>query len=183
MFGYSRRELIGRDIGALSSGVPPYTLEGACPWLEKSQSGLPQLFEWHCKAKDGHFFWVEISLRGLLFGDLNVGLASLRDITERKEAEEALRRNMEATIRVIARTVEARDPYTAGHQERVAKLAVAIAGEMQLPEAQIEGIKFAGVIHDLGKISVPAEILSKPGKLSKVEFELSKGIRRQATTS
>jgi len=76
---------------------------------------------------------------------------------------------------VIASTVEVRDPYTAGHQQRVAQLAVAIAKEMRLPEDQVEGIKFAGVIHDLGKIKVPAEILSKPGKLSKAEFELLKG--------
>ena len=172
MFGHSRHELIGCDIGTLSAGVPPYTQEAALAWFEKARSGFPQLFEWHCKAKDGHLFWAEISLRCLFFGGLYVGLASVRDITKRKEAEEALRRNIEATIKVIANTVEARDPYTAGHQRRVAKLAVAIAGEMRLPKAKVEGINFAAIIHDLGKIHVPAEILSKPGKLSKAEFEL-----------
>ena len=175
MFGYERRELIGGDIGTLSTGVSPYTQEAALAWLEKARSGLPQLFEWHCRAKDGHLFWAEISLSCLFFGDLYVGLASVRDVTKRMQAEEALRRNVEATIRVIAGTVEVRDPYTAGHQQRVAQLAVAIAREMHLPEDQVEGIKFAGLIHDLGKIKVPAEILSKPGKLSKAEFELLKG--------
>ena len=82
---------------------------------------------------------------------------------------------MEGTIQAIAGIVEARDPYTAGHQHRVAALAVAMAREMGLPEAQIEGIKVAGVIHDLGKINVPAEILSKPGRLSEAEFDLLKG--------
>jgi putative nucleotidyltransferase with HDIG domain len=70
--------------------------------------------------------------------------------------------------------VESRDPYTAGHQRRVAELAHAIASEMRLPTNQIEGIRMAAIIHDLGKMAVPAEILSKPTKLKKSEFELIK---------
>jgi len=81
---------------------------------------------------------------------------------------------MEGTIHTIAAMVEVRDPYTAGHQKRVADLAGAIASEMKLPDEQVEGIKMAGTIHDLGKIRVPAEILSKPGKLSELEFNLIK---------
>jgi PAS domain S-box-containing protein len=87
---------------------------------------------------------------------------------------EDLRNTLEGTINTIAGTVEARDPYTAGHQERVADLAVTIATEMQLSEDQIEGIRLAGIIHDLGKIQVPAEILSKPGTISELEYELVK---------
>jgi len=67
-----------------------------------------------------------------------------------------------------------RDPYTAGHQRRVAELASAIAKEMRLPKEKIEGIHMAGLIHDIGKIAVPAEILSKPSKLSKMEMDLIK---------
>ena len=74
----------------------------------------------------------------------------------------------------MARTVEARDPYTAGHQERVARLAFAIATEMNLPKDQAVGIRMAGMIHDLGKISIPVEILSKPTMLSDIEFALIK---------
>jgi len=85
-----------------------------------------------------------------------------------------LRKAMEGTIHTIAAMVEVRDPYTAGHQKRVADLAGAIASEMKLPDEQVEGIKMAGTIHDLGKIRVPAEILSKPGKLSELEFNLIK---------
>jgi len=70
--------------------------------------------------------------------------------------------------------VEARDPYMAGHQLRVADLARAIATEMGLPQDTIDGIRMAGSIHDIGKLSIPAEILSKPGKLSDVEFSLIK---------
>ena len=69
---------------------------------------------------------------------------------------------------------EARDPYTAGHQKRVADLARAIATEMKLPHDKIEGIRMAGAIHDIGKISIPSEILSKPTKLSDLEFSLIK---------
>ncbi len=85
-----------------------------------------------------------------------------------------LRKTVEGTIHTIAATVEARDPYTAGHQQRVADLATAIAKEMKLTDEQIEGVKMAGLIHDLGKIQVPAEILSKPGKLTELEFGLVK---------
>lgn len=104
-----------------------------------------------------------------------------RDITERKRAEGEtretlmkLRRSMNALIDALALTVETRDPYTAGHQRRVTNLARAIAKEMDLPEDQIDGIRMAGVIHDLGKISVPAEILTRPGKLTPLEFSLIK---------
>jgi response regulator RpfG family c-di-GMP phosphodiesterase len=81
---------------------------------------------------------------------------------------------LEGIIQAMARTVESRDPYTAGHQHRVADLAVAIAIEMNISKDQIEGIRMAGMIHDLGKISMPAEILSKPGQLTEIEFDLIK---------
>lgn len=93
MFGYGRHELIGCDIRELSTGTEPYTREAAFRWFAKAQSE-PQLFEWHCKAKDGHFFWVEISLRCIIFGDDKIGLALLRDITRRIELEKTLEANI-----------------------------------------------------------------------------------------
>jgi putative nucleotidyltransferase with HDIG domain len=81
---------------------------------------------------------------------------------------------MEATIEAMAMTVEIRDVYTAGHQRRVTELAVAIAKELELSEAHISGIRMAGIIHDVGKIQIPAEILSKPGKLNEMEFGMIK---------
>jgi len=104
MFGYSRSELIGSGIGTLSSGVPPYTQEGAQSWFERARSGLPQVLEWRCKAKDGRLFWAEISLSCQPFGDLLVGLASFRDITARKQAVAALsesRRLIEGILNTI----------------------------------------------------------------------------------
>ncbi len=85
-----------------------------------------------------------------------------------------LQQTMNGIIQTIALIVETRDPYTAGHQNRVGDLAAAIAAEMQLPVETIEGVRIAGIIHDLGKIAVPAEILSKPGKLNANEFNLVK---------
>lgn len=103
------------------------------------------------------------------------------DITDRKKAEQEkqnilrdLRKALGGTIQVIARIVEKRDPYTAGHHRRVSDLARIIATEMNLTKEQINAIRLAGSIHDIGKISVPSEILSKPGKLLDMEFELIK---------
>jgi PAS domain S-box-containing protein len=105
-----------------------------------------------------------------------------RDISERKEAEKerlASARKLEQillqTIEAIAATVEARDPYTAGHQRRVATLSSAIAREMGLSAEIIHSISLAASIHDLGKIRIPAEILSKPGALNPIEFQLVMG--------
>lgn len=96
------------------------------------------------------------------------------DISERKEAEEARRQISHAAVEAMAATVEARDPYTAGHQRRVAEIAVAIAAEMGVSAFDIEGIELAASIHDVGKIRVPAEILARPGRLHPAEFELVK---------
>lgn len=91
-----------------------------------------------------------------------------------QESMSNLKKTLEGSIQAMAMTVETRDPYTAGHQQRVANLADAIAQEMGLPDSKIEGIRMAGLIHDLGKISIPAEILSKPGRINKIEFDLIK---------
>ena len=79
-----------------------------------------------------------------------------------------------ATIQVMISAIEMRDPYTAGHQIRSADLACAIATEMELPQDKIDGLRMAGSIHDIGKLSIPAEILSKPTKLTNPEFSLIK---------
>ena len=75
-------------------------------------------------------------------------------------------------VDALAATSEKRDPYTAGHQKRVSQLATAIAVQMGLPHQQAEGIKIAALIHDIGKIGVPSDILSKPGRLSNVEYAI-----------
>ena len=105
----------------------------------------------------------------------------LGKIIERKKGEAELQKSyqtiqkiMEGTINIIGNIVEVKDPYTAGHQQRVSQLAVHIAQELNLPQNKIEGIRVASLVHDIGKISVPAEILNKPTKLSEIEFNLIK---------
>jgi len=102
-------------------------------------------------------------------------------LQERKRAEknlletnQLLSQAITTTIQVLGMTVEARDPYTAGHQRRTTILAEAIAGEMGFPPEKIEGLRMAGKIHDIGKISTPSEVLSKPTRLTPVEYELVK---------
>jgi PAS domain S-box-containing protein len=114
------------------------------------------------------------------------GVAIIEDVTNHKRAEEdlkksleQLRRAMQATIQALSQIVETKDPYTSGHQKRTTNLARAIATEMHLSSDQIEGIRVAGAIHDIGKLSVPAEILSKPSKLAAAEYSLIKEHARQ----
>jgi PAS domain S-box-containing protein len=116
----------------------------------------------------------EVRLLQELADDLAFGIGTMRLRREQEQSTVQLRNALEGTVQAVAAMVEMRDPYTSGHQQRVAELAVAIATEMGLPEEQIRGIHFAGVIHDLGKIHVPAEILSKPGRLNDAEFALIK---------
>ena len=114
-------------------------------------------------------------------GKPSVVVRVCNDITEQKKTEMELkesmlqlRNNLAGTIQAMAMTVETRDPYTAGHQRKTSDIARCIAQEMGLPNQQVDGIRMAGVIHDLGKISIPAEILSKPGKICQPEYSLIK---------
>ncbi len=100
------------------------------------------------------------------------GITRLKIEEELKETNQKLQKAIKNTIQAMALILEKRDPYTAGHQERVAELACAIAEEISLPKDKIEGLYMAGIIHDIGKINVPTEILSKPGRLSEIELSL-----------
>ena len=93
---------------------------------------------------------------------------------ELRESEKRLRASLIDSVSAIASTVELRDPYTAGHQHRVAMIAKAIASRLDLDENLVEGLYLASVVHDVGKIHIPAEILSKPGRLNDLEYNLIK---------
>ena len=132
-------------------------------------------FETRHKRKDGEIIDVEISVNYLQVNGERM-FVFVRDITGRKQAEEAQRQSaeklvsaMNSTIEAIAMTVEMRDPYTAGHQRRVTRLACAIATYMNVPEHRISGLRLASLIHDIGKVRIPTEILTNPDGLSEAE--------------
>lgn len=136
------------------------------------------------RRKNGSRFWGSVSARGIMSKDENLEFVdgTLSDISIRRRASddlhqslEKLQKTIEDTISAMATMVEMRDPYTAGHQKRVSNLACAIAREMNLSEDTIMCIRLAGLVHDLGKISIPAEILSKPGSITEIEMEMIKG--------
>ncbi len=119
--------------------------------------------------------------RELLAASEQSSLTLMQLLTEQQKAkikiEEQLLQlqdNLKDTVNAIATIVEMRDPYTAGHQKRVAALAKAIAIEMKLSADDIEAIEIGGIVHDVGKIKIPAEILSKPGKINDIEYSLIK---------
>ncbi|MCG2739991.1 MAG: PAS domain S-box protein [Syntrophaceae bacterium] len=180
--GYEDKEVLGKHFYDFFHPDERDELKNAVFELFKQKKPLKDFINRNVH-KDGHVVILEISGVPLLDDSGNlVGYRGIdRDITPRKEAEEKLKETLEmlrkslaGTIQAMSLTVETRDPYTAGHQRRVADFARAIATEMGLTADQIEGIRTASAIHDIGKISVPAEILSKPTKLSELEFSLIK---------
>jgi PAS domain S-box-containing protein/putative nucleotidyltransferase with HDIG domain len=143
---------------------------------EKSSS-----FQFRIIARTGGIRVVDANTIDLGETEQTKEIGILRDVTDRIDAEnekrrglERLRRALEATIQALTAAVEMRDPYTAGHQRRVTNLACSIAREMGLPQERMDAIQMAGIIHDIGKILVPSEILSKPGKLSDAAFNMIK---------
>ncbi len=112
----------------------------------------------------------------IAFGLHNIELEEKDKLAEQKlqQSYKRLQKTMEDTIYTIGKIAETRDPYTAGHQKNVSQIAIFIAQEMKLPKDKIEGIRIASLVHDIGKISLPAEILNKPTKLTEIEFNLIK---------
>ena len=170
---------IRRDIAAESKYKPwrdealarGHVSNIALPFVENGRTfGALSIYSSDAKTFDEE----EVRLLEELANDLAYGVATLRTRLAHDQQAAILLESMEQSIQTVAYTVEARDPYTAGHQRRVAELATAIAQEMGLTEDQVNATHLAAIIHDLGKIRVPAEILSKPGKLTEIEFMLIK---------
>ena len=140
----------------------------------------PEIVLW---ARNGKKFSIEETNMPMSDGRNNSSghVLVFRDISARKSAEKELKESweklheaLEGTIQAMALTIEIRDPYTAGHQRRVSKLSCAIAQDLGMSEFEVEGLRVAGDIHDIGKIYVPAEILSKPGQITAIEYGIIK---------
>ncbi len=179
LFGFSRDEMFRMEYKDIFVDFIDYhEFE-----RDVEKSGSVRNYEVKLKSKTGREMecMITVALKQNSKKDI-LGLQGvIRDITEQKKAGRALQdsynklqKNMESTILAMARIVETKDPYTAGHERRVAQLAVAIAQDMRLPEEQINGIYMAAIVHDIGKIYVPSEILTKPGKLTDIEFSIIK---------
>jgi PAS domain S-box-containing protein/putative nucleotidyltransferase with HDIG domain len=136
---------------------------------------------------DGSVVWTSMTIAPLRDPDVSRRrhLAMIEDITERRRIEqelaeeqqrgiEHLAKSLVSIVEVVSQVAETRDPYTAGHQRRVSELAACISEDMGMSAKEIEETRIAALLHDIGKMSVPAEILSKPGTLSALEFELIK---------
>jgi PAS domain S-box-containing protein/putative nucleotidyltransferase with HDIG domain len=178
-------------IGASLAGViAPDYLELALTKNRARLQGKPVggSYEIDLITGNGGRMTVEISATIIDFQGRPATMAFVRDITERKKNGEALveseKRLREAYLRLrdvqegmigaIATMAEMRDPYTSGHQRRVARLACAIAAEMGLAEDRIAGLATGGLLHDIGKVQIPSDILIKPGRLNAIEFEMIK---------
>lgn len=176
--GKNPEDLIGGYCPKLIHGVDKFP---GCPLEEAVDSGaiVEKLIN-----DEQHNAWILSILYPLPFttaGGKKVYFHTTRDVTEKQKmsielvaGKARLEEAFDGLINALAHTVEAKDPYTASHQNRVSQLSAAIAIEYGLDDARIAGLKMAAMIHDIGKIYIPAEILNKPGKLSPLEFEIIK---------
>lgn len=136
-----------------------------------AEKGCVKGFETQYVRKDGSRVWVSMNVRAVRDdrGSFVFNEGIVEDISLRKTNEV-----MDGITRALSTAIEIRDPYTAGHQQRVTELAVAIAGEMHFTEDHLKAVRIAGMLHDIGKIYVPAEFLSRPGLISKNEMNVLK---------
>lgn len=180
--GFKPEERIGRSLYDLIHPDDVKVLTDASEKLASDKNSSALQYEVRLRHKNGTWRTFEVAGSNLVNDTVVEGIIiNLHDVTERKQSEEKLKQTLESlkravgtTIQVLGAALEVRDPYTAGHQSRVAHLACAIATEMGLTQERAEGIRMAGSIHDIGKLSIPAEILTKPTKLTDTEFALIK---------
>ncbi len=181
LLGYDSPEDLARSVTSIARQIYVHPDEYRVVLKKVREEGGVKDYETQFYRKDQSPIWIRMSVSAVR--DAQGRLVSyhgfVKDITPWKKLEQerqdnitSLRKSLGATIRAMSATIEARDPYTAGHQRRVADLARAVATEMNLSRDQIDGIRLAGMIHDVGKISVPSEILTKPTTLTALEMKM-----------
>lgn len=138
-------------------------------------------YDFAARRKDGRLVHIGAHDTLTVYQGKIAAIGVAQDISERKQAQEQIRTyirqletSMHSTVKAVSTMVEMRDPYTSGHERRVGELAAQIAAELGLPSERCQGIRLIGEVHDIGKIGVPAEILSKPARLTHNEFEIIK---------
>ena len=178
--GYKREELYNEEFNFLNI-IHPDDRELIKDKAKKRGKERPNSNEFRIISKDRGVKTVEANRVNLGKKGEVKEMVILRDITVHKKLEQKLKKSykrlqkiFKETVNALVSALEKRDSYTAGHQKRVASLACAIAEEMGLPKKQIEGIRMAGIIHDIGKIQIPTEILIKAEHLSDIEFVMIK---------
>jgi PAS domain S-box-containing protein/putative nucleotidyltransferase with HDIG domain len=177
LLGREPEELIGQQLWEIGSFLDKD--KAIHLFVELQDTGYVRYENLPLRAADGSLKEVEFVSNAYLVGAQRVIQCNIRDISDRRAAERRAQAYEKETLRSLQDMVsalvslsEARDPYTAGHQARVAQLATAIASEMGLDQHQIEGIRISGLVHDIGKFAIPAEILVKPTALKKEEIAL-----------
>lgn len=176
MLGYSKEEFIGKQLWEIGAIVDRDASIQALSELKRD--GYIKYHDLPLRRQNGELIHVEFVSNVYTVDDRVVIQCNIRDITDRLRAESKLLEAQNAATKSVSQIVDAltkmivaRDPYTYQHQHRVADLSVAIANEMALPEDQIKGLKLIALIHDIGKVSVPLEILTKPTPLATYEIE------------
>jgi PAS domain S-box-containing protein len=173
-------DIVGRPCYEVFHGAAAFLPD--CPQQRALASGQT---ETSIREQDGR--WLRVTFRPLTdeAGRPSGGVHVVSDVSGLKQAERGLTESLaaqrtitEGVIAALVRTVEVRDPYTGGHQRRVGELAAAMALRMELGEERAEGLRVAGLLHDVGMVIIPAEILAKPGRLTTIELELVKGHAR-----
>ena len=182
IFGYaSAAELIGREaLSVVAEKDRDIVAENIHQRIEGEATNIANEFTGLCK--DGSTITVGVNGTRAMHNGRPAVIGLIQDISEKKRAEEQIQLYIEqlktafmSTVKVATTLSEMRDPYTTGHERRAAEIAVAIGAELGLDEGRQEGLRVAGHLHDVGKITIPAEILSKPGKLSSIEYQLVQG--------
>ncbi len=185
IFGYTQEEITQVHLRALVVEDDwPLVESNVLSRIRGEASGLK--FEFRGRRKDGSIVQVGMHGTGASSGGQRRVIGVLQDITEKQRTEEQiqeyvkrLERSMMATVNAVSRMIELRDPYTSGHERRVGEIAAALGAELGLKEDTQQGLRITGLLHDIGKITIPAEILSKPGRLSAIEYEMVKNHAQQ----